>query len=333
MSTNLNTNPRATRKKIVISEFIDPSAVAALSEHFDVHADASLVDQPVALNALLADADALIVRNRTQVRAALLDAAPRLSVVGRLGVGLDNIDLDACAQRNVSVFPATGANARAVAEYVLATALMLLRGAYRSSMEVAAGKWPRAALSNGREAAGSTLAVIGFGGIGQLVAQLARALGMQVVAYDPLQPADAACWAATGARRVTIDEAWRAADVITLHVPLVDSTRNLLGASQLAALKRHAIIVNTSRGGIVDEAALALALREGRIGGAALDVFDDEPLAARSPLADAPNLILTPHIAGLTMQSNERVSTLVAARVTEALLAQRDSHVTEGISR
>lgn len=320
-------------KKIVIGEFMDKAAVDTLRQNFEVHFDPTLVDHPDRLIVELAQAKALIVRNRTRVGAALLDAAPRLSVVGRLGVGLDNIDLDACAQRNVSVFPATGANARAVAEYVLATALMLLRGAYRSSAEVASGKWPRAALSNGREAAGSTLAVIGFGGIGQLVAQLANALGIQVVAYDPMQPPEAACWAATGARRVTIDEALRVADAITVHVPLVDSTRNLLGESQFAALKHHTIIVNTSRGGIVDEAALAVALREGRIGGAALDVFTDEPLAAGSPLADAPNLILTPHIAGLTMQSNERVSTLVAARVTEALLAQRDSHVSEAASR
>lgn len=324
----------AARKKVVVSEFIDASAVQTLSERFEVHADASLVDRPDALRALLDDADALIVRNRTQVTRGLLDAAPRLTVVGRLGVGLDNIDLDACAQRGVAVFPATGANARAVAEYVIAAALMLLRGAYLSSADVAGGKWPRTALSNGREVAGSTLAVIGFGGIGQLVAHLARALGMHVLAYDPMQPADAACWAATGARRVSIDEALRAADVLTLHVPLVDSTRNLLGASQLAAMKQHAVIINTSRGGIVDETALAVALRERRIGGAALDVFNDEPLAAGSPLAAAPNLILTPHIAGLTVQSNERVSSLVATRVAQALLDEaRDPQVSEGVSR
>ena len=319
--------------KVVISEFIDASAVDFLKQHFDVHADATLVDRPDELRARLGDADALIVRNRTQVTAALLDAAPRLRAVGRLGVGLDNIDVAACEKRQVAVLPATGANARAVAEYVIATTLMLLRGAYLSSAAVAAGEWPRTALSSGRETAGSTMAVIGFGGIGQLVAQLARGLGMQVVGYDPQQPASAACWNETGAQCLPFDDALRAADVISVHVPLVDSTRNLLGAAQLAMLKPHAVVINTSRGGVIDESALADALKQKRIGGAALDVFADEPLKAGSPLAGAPNLILTPHIAGLTVQSNERVSTLVAARVTQTLLeSERDPQRTEGVS-
>ncbi|MEI5997017.1 hydroxyacid dehydrogenase [Paraburkholderia bengalensis] len=319
--------------KIIISEFIDASAVESLASHFEVHADATLVDRPDALRSLLDDADALIVRNRTQVTPALLDDAPRLIAVGRLGVGLDNIDLAACAQRGVQVFPATGANARAVAEYVIATALMLLRRAYLSSASVAAGEWPRAALSSGRELAGSTMAVIGFGAIGQLVARLARALDMRVVGYDPQQPASAACWSETGAQCVTFEHALRTADVVSVHVPLIDATRNLLDADRLSMLKPHAAVINTSRGGVIDETALAEALRQGRLGGAALDVFADEPLKAASPLAGAPNLILTPHIAGLTVQSNERVSTLVAARVKQALLDhRRHSQQSEKIS-
>ena len=311
---------KTDRKKIVISEFMDTQAVDSLKRHFDVCADPSLVDEPERLRDALADADALIVRNRTQVTAALLDGAPQVKVVGRLGVGLDNIALGACKDRGVRVFPATGANARAVAEYVIATSLMLLRGAYLSSAAVAQGQWPRAALSNGREAAGGTMAVIGFGGIGQLVAQLACGIGMRVAGYDPQVPADAACWQETGAQGMSFDDALRAADVVTVHVPLVESTRNLLGAAQLAMLKPHAVVINTSRGGVVDESALACALKQGRLGGAALDVFADEPLKAGSPLAGAPNLILTPHIAGLTVQSNERVGTLVASRVMHALL-------------
>ncbi|PTB19138.1 3-phosphoglycerate dehydrogenase [Trinickia symbiotica] len=306
-------------KKIVISEFMDGSAIESLSRQFDVHADPALVDDPPRLLACLKDADALIVRNRTQVTRALLGAAPRLVAIGRLGVGLDNIDVDACAARGVAVLPATGANARAVAEYVIATAMLLLRGAYTSSDVVAAGAWPRAALSNGREAAGSTLAIIGFGSIGQLVASLANAIGMTVIGYDPAQPPDAPCWGTTGARPVPLDEALHAADVVTLHMPLTNATRNLLDAMRLALLPSHAILINTSRGGIVDEAALASALREGRLGGAALDVFAREPLESGSVLADVPNLILTPHIAGLTAQSNARVSTLVASRVAQAL--------------
>ena len=308
-------------KKIVISEFMDEAAVDTLRDRFLVHYDATLVDHPGRLAADLADAHALIVRNRTQVSSELLQTATHLSVVGRLGVGLDNIDMSACAARNVAVFPATGANAQAVAEYVIAATLMLLRGAYLRSADVAAGEWPRQALSNGREAAGSVLAVIGFGGIGQLVARLARGLGMTVVGYDPQQPADAPCWNETGARCMALDEALAAADVVTLHVPLTDATRNLLDTTRIGLLKPGAIVINTARGGTIDESALAAALQEKRLAGAALDVFADEPLHAGSPLAAAPNLILTPHIAGLTVQSNERVSSLVAARVAAALAA------------
>jgi len=308
-------------KKIVISEFMDEAAVDTLRQRFQVRYDATLVDHPERLAADLADAHALIVRNRTQVSAELLETAVHLSVVGRLGVGLDNIDMSACAARNVAVFPATGANAQAVAEYVIAATLMLLRGAYLRSADVAAGEWPRQVLSNGREAAGSVLAVIGFGGIGQLVARLARGLGMTVVGYDPQQPADAPCWNETGARCLALDQALAAADVVTLHVPLTDATRNLLDTTRIGLLKPGAIVINTARGGTIDESALAAALQEKRLAGAALDVFADEPLHAGSPLAAAPNLILTPHIAGLTVQSNERVSSLVAARVAAALAA------------
>ncbi|QIE23730.1 (S)-sulfolactate dehydrogenase [Caballeronia sp. SBC1] len=306
-------------KKIVISEFMDEAAVDTLRQRFQVRYDATLVDHPERLAADLADAHALIVRNRTQVSAELLQIAAHLSVVGRLGVGLDNIDMSACAARNVAVFPATGANAQAVAEYVIAATLMLLRGVYLRSADVAAGEWPRQVLSNGREAAGSVLAVIGFGGIGQLVARLARGLGITVVGYDPQQPADAPCWHETGARCMALDEALAAADAVTLHVPLTDATRNLLDTTRIGLLKPGAIVINTARGGTIDESALAAALQEKRLAGAALDVFADEPLRAGSPLAAAPNLILTPHIAGLTVQSNERVSSLVAARVAAAL--------------
>jgi (S)-sulfolactate dehydrogenase len=307
-------------KKIVISEFMDEAAVDTLRQRFNVRFDPALFEQSERLAAELADAHALIVRNRTQVSAALLAAGPKLSVVGRLGVGLDNLDLTACAARNVAVFPATGANAQAVAEYVIATALVLLRGAYLRSADVAAGAWPREALSSGREAAGSVLAVIGFGGIGQRVAGLARALGMTVVGYDPQQPAAAPCWSSTGARAMALDDALAVADVVTLHVPLCEATRNLLDSERIGRLKRGAIVINTARGGTLDERALAAALREERLAGAALDVFADEPLRRGSPLADTPNLILTPHIAGLTRQANERVSSLVAQRVAAALM-------------
>jgi len=305
--------------RIVISEFMDRAAVDALAARFTVHYDPDLVEHADALARHVADADALIVRNRTQVRDGLLERARRLRVVGRLGVGLDNIDVAACATRGIEVIPATGANARAVAEYVIAAAMLLLRGAYASTEAVAAGGWPRATLSNGRELAGKTLGLIGFGGIGRLTGRLARALGMTAVAHDPQIPGDSPVWRDESTSPRTLEALVAEADVVSLHVPLTEQTRHLIDAPRLAAMKTDAILVNTSRGDVVDERALAAALRAGRLGGAALDVFAHEPLHAGSALVDCPNLLLTPHVAGVTRESNERVSSLIAERVAAAL--------------
>ena len=305
--------------KIVITEFMDEPAVESLRARFDVTYDPTLVDSNDSLRAALADAVALIVRNRTQVRGALLAAGTRLEVVGRLGVGLDNIDVDACERRGIAVIPATGANALAVAEYVIGTALLLLRGAYGSTAAVAAGTWPRGTLSNGREIAGKTLGLIGFGGIGRLTAGLARGLGMRVIGCDAMVAATDPAWTAAGVTPLALDGVLRQADVVSLHVPLNAQTRNLIDAGRIDLMKTDAILINTARGGVVDEAALVAALKAGRLGGAALDVFDAEPLAAGSPLADAPKLLLTPHIAGVTRESNARVSTMIAERVAAAL--------------
>ena len=309
--------------RIVITEFMDAAAVDLLSAHHATHYDPTLVDRRDELKSRLVDADALIVRNRTQVNAELLGAAPRLSVVGRLGVGLDNIDVVTCAQRGVNVIPATGANALAVAEYVIAAAMLLLRGAYFATPDVAAGRWPRNALSNGRELSGKTLGIVGFGGIGRLTARLARALGMEVAAFDAQLPAGDAAWEDEAVQPRTLDALLTRADVLTLHVPLLPATRHLVDASRIAAMKRGAILINTARGGVVDEAAVAAALTSGHLGGAALDVFEHEPLPEGSPLAGCPNLLLTPHIAGVTAESNERVSSMIAERIITALAALR----------
>jgi (S)-sulfolactate dehydrogenase len=305
--------------RIVISEFMDEAAVARLRERHEVLYAPQLVDDGVRMHAEAARADALIVRNRTQVRGELLAALVRCRVVGRLGVGLDNIDVPACEARGIRVVAAVGANALSVAEYVVGTAMLLLRGAYLSTAEVAAGAWPRTALSQGRELHGKTLGLVGFGSIGQATAKLGRALGMQVVACDAALAPDAPAYAAAGVKPLDLDGVVAVADVVSLHVPLLDTTRGLFGAARLAALKPGAVLVNTSRGGVVDEVALAQALRAGRLGGAALDVFDAEPLPAAAHFRDCPNLVLTPHVAGVTRESNERVSHLIADRVLEAL--------------
>ncbi len=301
--------------RIVISEFMDLPAVESLRGAFDVDYAPELVDDRAGLLARVADAHALIVRNRTRVNREVLAAAPRLRAVGRLGVGLDNIDVAACEAAGVAIYPAIGANSLAVAEYVVATAMVLLRGAYLSSNDVAAGQWPRTRMSQGRETAGKTLGLVGFGGIGRMTAKLAQGLGMRVLAYDPMLPPDAPAWSEAGVGRRELDALFGEVDVLSLHVPLTESTRGLVDAARLARMKPDAILVNTARGGVVDETALAATLRNGKLGGAALDVFDDEPLRAGSPLAGAPNLILTPHIGGVTRESNERVSSLIAERI------------------
>ena len=304
---------------IVISEFVDEAAVANLASDYDVFYDPDLVDRHDELLSLLQDAVALIVRNRTQVTGPLLDAGPKLKVVGRLGVGLDNIDLDACEARQVAVCPATGANTVSVAEYVIATMLVLLRGgAYAANDTMTSGDWPRTALV-GREAAGRVLGLVGLGAIARAVATRAVALGMSVVAHDPYVDAGDDAWQLAEPR--DLPDLFAEADVATLHVPLTDETQHMVNAAVLETMKPGAIVINAARGGIVDEAAVAAALRSGQLGGAALDVFENEPLAGANAasFADTPNLILTPHIAGITDESNQRTGAVTVANVRAVL--------------
>lgn len=304
---------------IVITEFIDPRPVERLRASYNVHLDEGLWQKPEQLTGLVKGAKALIVRNRTQVTKCILDAAPGLKAVGRLGVGLDNIDVAECEQRGIAVLPAFGVNARSVAEYVLATALMLLRGtAYFGSNRLASGEWPRTEMGQGREAQSRTMGIIGFGAIGRVTSDVARAVGFQTIAYDAQLDAGTT----VGETRIVDIAALLAeSDVVTLHCPLTNETRNLIGARELAAMKPDAILINTARGGVVDEAALSKALHDGRLGGAAVDVFTTEPITQNvgGIFAGLPNVILTPHIAGITVESNARTSAVTVDNVLRAL--------------
>ena len=295
---------------IVITEFMDEEAIRGGLNGFKVLYDPKLVDKPEELAGAIFEARAVIVRNRTQVGASFLASAPKLKAVGRLGVGLDNIDVDACKARDVAVFPATGANDVSVAEYVIGATMLLLRGAFHSTDHMILGAWPRNHLM-GRETNGKRLGLVGFGAIARETAKRAIALGMEVGAYDPFVPSDNPAWTENG-RIVASDFASivETSDVISLHVPLTSATRNLIDADALSRMKTNAIVINAARGGVVDEGALAASLQAGRLGGAALDVFAEEPLTAdRAALfKGCPNLILTPHIAGVTQESNMRVS-------------------------
>ena len=300
--------------EIVIAEFMDEKAVRRLADRHETIYDPELVDAPRELRELVSQARALIVRNRTQVRGDLLAGNRTLECVGRLGVGLDNIDITACKALGITVYPATGANDLPVAEYVVANALMLMRRAYRATALVASGKWPRPQLI-GREISGKVIGLIGYGSIAREVARRAEALGMKIIAFDPYLDPRSPIWRSTGRR--TLDDLLGEADVVSLHVPLNRETRHMIDTARIALMKPGAIVINAARGGVIDERALVAALRTGRLGGAALDVFEAEPLdeAAGRIFSGIPNLILTPHIAGVTQESNIRVSELIADRV------------------
>jgi (S)-sulfolactate dehydrogenase len=313
-----------TTPDVVITEFMNEAAVESLSQEYDALYDPSLVDDRSRLLGLLGGARAIVVRNRTTVDPELLAAAPRLQVVGRLGVGLDNIDLAACEERGIAVRPAIGANATAVAEYVIGAILALERGVFWATDRVLEGSWPRTDLKGG-EIGGKRLGLVGLGTIAREVADRARALGMIVAAHDPFLPSDDPVW--NEVDRTTLEDVLTGSDAISIHVPLTDETRNLIDAPTIAAMRPGSIVVNTARGGIIDEDALVAALRSGHLGGAAIDVFAEEPVDERaaSRMADTPNLILTPHIAGITNESDVRVGSMTADHVRRALTGEQRS--------
>lgn len=308
--------------EVVITEFMDAAGVEAL-KGFDVLYDPALVDKPEELRAALADCRGLVVRNRTQVRPPLLQAAPRLEVVGRLGVGLENLDLAACAVRGIPVLPATGTNDETVAEFVMGAMLVLLRtGAFHVTAEVVAGSWPRTRVIGGRDAKGLTLGLVGFGAIARQVARRAHAFGMRVLASDPFVAAGHPAWSELGVERRELAAMLPETDVLSIHVPMTATTRGMLDARALRSLPQGACVVNTARGGVLDEAELVALLRSGRLGGAVLDVVATEPLPAGSHFEGVPNLVLSPHVAGITRDANHRASMLTAENVRLVLQGQ-----------
>ena len=303
---------------VLVSEFMDGSALAFLENRLSVDYAPNLFDDQQTLMQRVSAVDALIVRNRTPVTRELLNHAGQLKVIGRLGVGLDNIDLDAAKQANIQVLPATGANAVAVAEYVMSALLHLRRPMTSGFQAMVGGDWPREQFIGG-EISGKTLGLIGFGQIAQIVAKRAAAFGMRIAYFDPYIDASEHDSVATAVS--SLDELLALSDSVSIHVPLTEDTHRLMNSQRLALMKSGAILINTSRGGMVDERALIHHIQTGHLGGAALDVFEHEPLdelkGARFDGIDA--LILTPHIAGVTHESNRRVSQVTAENVLRAL--------------
>ncbi|HXY18999.1 MAG TPA: hydroxyacid dehydrogenase [Gemmatimonadales bacterium] len=272
---------------------------------------------PEVLEKALGDAVALVVRSETKVTAAMIGKAPKLRVIARAGMGTDTIDVDEASRRKIPVLTAPGANSNSVAEYTFALMLALARKVAPAAASLAAGKWDRKAFE-GSELRGKTLGLLGLGRIGSRVASIAKGFGMTAVGYDPGITAEQA--ELLGLDLIPLDVLIQRADVLSLHVKLNASTRHMLDERRLSLVKKGVLIINTARGALIDDAALAKALQDGRVGGAALDVYDPEPLPADSVLRTAPNVLLTPHLAASTVEAQARVATEIASALGDALL-------------
>jgi D-3-phosphoglycerate dehydrogenase / 2-oxoglutarate reductase len=303
----------ATRPVVLLAEKLAPSAVAMLGNDVEIrHVDGT--DRPAFLTAI-ADADALLVRSATKVDAEALAASTRLKVVARAGVGLDNVDVPAATARGVMVVNAPTSNIVSAAEHAVALLLAAARHIPAADASLRAGKWARSALT-GVEINGKVAGIVGLGKIGQLVAQRLAAFGVELIAYDPyVAPARAA---QLGIELVSLDELLQRAELISIHLPKTPETLGLIGAEELAITKPGVIIVNAARGGLVDEAALADALRSGQVAAAGIDVYATEP-TTDSPLFGLPNTVVTPHLGASTTEAQDKAGTAVARSVRLAL--------------
>lgn len=258
-----------------------------------------------------------IISRMGRIDAPVFDAAPGLRVISKHGVGVDNIDVDEASLRGVPVIVATGANAVSVAEHAMALIFAVAKRIVSLDAGLRAGRWEKPGF-RGRELSGSVIGLVAFGAIARQTAAYAKSFGMEVLAYDPFCPPEA--FEAAGVTRVgDLDELVARCDIISLHSPLTPATRHLVNADRLALMKPEAIIINTARGGLIDEAALAAALAEGRIAGAGLDSFAQEPPAADHPFWSEPRLVVTPHIGGVTEAANTRVGVEAARGIVDIL--------------
>ncbi len=295
--------------KIVVAEKVSSNAVKLLQEPGWEVITPDQIDGKLPEH--LKNADALVVRSAVQVDGALLEHAPKLRVVGRAGVGVDNVDLDAATRKGIAVMNTPGGNAVAVAEQTIGMMLAMARHLCKADASMHAGKWEKKALQ-GTELRAKTLGIVGLGRIGMEVARRARAFGMAVVAHDPF--VSAAIAKEQDIRLASLDEVYAAADYLTLHVGLTPQTTGMINAESIKKMKKGVRLVNCARGELIDEGALVEALKAGQVGGAGLDVFVQEPLK-NSPLAAMDNVVLTPHVGGSTNEAQEAVGVQIAQQV------------------
>lgn len=305
------------RFRIVVADAIAREGLAPLADdpRFEVVERTGLQD--AALGDALADADAVLVRSAARITRPVIERATRLRVIGRAGVGVDTIDVDAATEHGIAVLTAPSGNTTSAAELTIALMLAVARRIPAADRSMKAGEWDRKRL-DGVELHGKTLGLVGAGRIGGEVARRARAFGMTVLAYDPHLAAERA--RALEIELLPLDTVLARADVLSLHVPLTDATAGLIGDAQLGTMKRGAFIVNAARGGVLDEEALVRRLEDGHLGGAALDVFETEPLPPDHPLRRIPSVVLTPHLGASTREAQQLVAHEIADAVRLALL-------------
>lgn len=304
--------------RVLVTDKLAEEGIALLKAEPDMEVvvDTKLAKDPAALKAALAEADGIIVRSGTQLTADVLEGQTRLKAIARAGVGVDNIDVAAATKRGIVVMNTPGGNTVSTAEHTLALMLALSRNVAAASASLKDGKWERTRFT-GTQLEGKTLGIIGLGRVGRAVAERARAFQMTVVGFDPFLTPEKAL--ELGVESVTLDALWPRCDYISLHTPLTEETRNLIGPDQIAAMKPGVRIINCARGGLIDEAALAEALDAGKIAGAAVDVFEPEPPPADNPLVRHPNVIPTPHLGASTEEAQINVAVEAAQLISNYL--------------
>jgi D-3-phosphoglycerate dehydrogenase len=301
--------------KVLISDKLSPAALEIFrSRGISVEQRAGL--SPAELRAIIGAYDGLAVRSATKVTRELLEAAPRLKVVGRAGIGVDNVDVKTATARGVVVMNTPNGNAITTAEHAIAMMFALARHIPEATASTRAGKWEKNRFM-GMELSGKILGLIGCGNIGSIVADRAQGLHMRVIAYDPYLTEKRAL--DLGVEKVELDDLFSRADIVSLHTPLTEATRNIISADAIARMKKGVRIINCARGGLLDEAALADALRSGHVAGAALDVFETEP-ATESPLFALDNVVCTPHLGAATAEAQENVALQIAEQMSDYLL-------------
>ncbi len=296
--------------EVLLPKEIDPSGPESIADF----ATCTGMDEYDSYEAALSDIDrydAVIVRV-APLDAEVIERADKLKVISKHGTGLDNVDIEVASQRDIVVCNTPGANSQSVAEHTVALLFGVRRHLHTADRHVRTGGWKRGAFA-GRELDGDTLGLYGFGSIARQTAQLVSGMGMDIVAYDPKKPADSF---PDGVQKVgSYIELFERADAVSIHVPLVEATRGSISTAELRALGEHGVVINTARGPIIDEDALVEALDAGEVGGAGLDTFSEEPPGADHPLCDRDDVLLTPHVGGVTTQALERMSQLAAENV------------------